>query len=513
MERKNDLHTDTEVETAVENTAETKAEPKTKKKLRFDKQKFRNGFRTRAFRAGGYSTVAAIAVVAIAFVVMLVVNQIPSSLTQLDISANQIYTLGEQSEQIAASLTDDVTIYIIAETGNEDTTLTALLDQYEGASDHISVETIDPVVSPNFLDQYTDDSVYENSLVVVCGDRSRYISYYDIYETDYSSYYTTGTTSTDFNGESEITSAIDYVTSDDLPIAYQLQGHGEQGLGSSEESAITGENIELEDLNLLTSDGVPDDCECLIIASPETDITSDEKDTILAYLEDGGCMLLVTDYTEDEMPNLAELMEYYGVTKEDGIVVEGDSNYSLRGYYHYLLPEINYHTITSPLQDGSYYILMPIAQGLVVSDDLRDTVDVTELLTTSDDAYSKLAGYDMTTYDKESGDIDGPFALGVAITDEVDNGETKIVWLTTSMMFDDDVDSMVSGANTDLLLNSLGWMCERENTISIHAKSLDSESLVVSSGDAARWSVILIGVLPLALILTGVVVVVRRKRK
>jgi len=138
---------------------------------------------------------------------------------------------------------------------------------------------------------------------------------------------------------------------------------------------------------------------------------------------------------------------------------------------------------------------------------------VTELLTTSDDAYSKVAGYEMTTYEKESGDIDGPFALGVAITDEVDGGEAKIVWLTTSMMFDDDVDTMVSGANTDLLLNSLGWMCERETAISIHAKSLDAEQLVVSSGDAARWSVILIGVLPLALILSGVFVVVGRKRK
>lgn len=508
MERKNDTHTDPEIESAMEK----KTEPK-KRKLRFDKQKFRNGFRTRAFRAGGYSTVAAIAVVAIAFVIMLVVNQIPSRLTQLDISANKIYTLGEQSEQIASSLTDDVTIYIIAQSGNEDATLSALLDQYDGASDHITVETIDPVVSPNFLSQYTSDSVYENSLVVVCGERSRYISYDDIFETDYSSYYTTGTTTTDFNGESEITSAIDYVTSEDLPTAYQLQGHGEQGLGSSAESAITGENIELEDLNLLTSDGVPDDCECLIIASPQTDISSDEKETIQSYLENGGRMLLVTDYTEDDMPNLAALMEYYGVTKADGIVVEGDGDYSLRSYNHYLLPEINYHTITSPLQDGSYYILMPIAQGLVVSDDLRDTLDVTELLTTSDDAYSKLAGYDMTTYEKESGDIDGPFALGVAITDEVDNGETQIVWLTTSMMFDDDVDSMVSGANTDLLLNSLGWMCERENTISIHAKSLDSEQLVVSSGDAARWSIILIGVLPLALILGGVFVVVRRKRK
>jgi ABC-2 type transport system permease protein len=484
-----------------------------RKKLHFDKQKFKNGFRTRAFKAGGYSTVASLAVVAIAVVIMLVVNRIPGSAMQLDITSNKLFTLSEQSKKIAAGLTGDITVYVIAQSGSEDQTLTSLLDQYEAASKHIQVETVDPVVSPNFLSQYSSDSVVENSVVVVYGERSRYISYDDIFETDYSSYYTTGTTSTDFNGENLITSAIDYVTSDDLPIAYQLQGHGENGLGSSAEDSIAGENIELEDLNLLTEDGVPDDCECLIIASPQTDITSDEKDTILSYLEDGGRMLLVTDYTETETPNLEALMEYYGVSRVDGIVVDGDGDYSLRGYEHYLLPAISTHTITEPLSGGNYYILMPIAQGLSVSDDLRDGLYVNQLLTTSDSAYSKLAGYDMTTYDKESGDIDGPFALGVAISEEVGTKETQIVWLTTSMMFDDTIDQMVSGANTDLLLNSLGWMCERENSISIRAKSLDSEQLVVSSAAASRWSIILVGVLPLAVILSGVVVVVRRKRK
>lgn len=497
-------------------TEPEKAEKKTGKgrmKLHFDKQKFKGGFRTRAFKAGGYSTVASLAVIAIAVVIMLVVNQIPSSATQLDFTANKLFTLSDQSVKIADALTDDITIYVVAQSGNEDQTLSALLDQYEAASDHIKVEIIDPVVSPNFLSQYTSDSVQENSVVVVCGERSRYINYDDIFETDYSNYYTTGTTTTDFNGENLITSAIDYVTSDDLPVAYQLQGNGENGLGSSAEDAIAGENIDLQDLNLLTEDGVPSDCECLIIASPQTDITSDEEDAILTYLKGGGRMLLVTDYSETAMPNLEALMEYYGVSRVDGIVVDADGTYSLRGYEHYLLPKISTHTITEPLSGGNYYILMPVAQGLVVSDDLRDGLDVNQLLTTSDSSYSKLAGYNMTTYDKESGDIDGPFALGVAVSEDVGSKETQIVWLTTSMMFDDNIDQMVSGANTDLLLNSLGWMCERENSISIHAKSLDSEQLVVSSAAASRWSVILVGVLPLLVILSGVAVVVGRKRK
>lgn len=64
-----------------------------------------------------------------------------------------------------------------------------------------------------------------NSLIVECGDRSRYISYNDIYiqEADIYSY----SYNTSFDGEGAITSAIDYVTAKELPQLYLLEGHGE----------------------------------------------------------------------------------------------------------------------------------------------------------------------------------------------------------------------------------------------------------------------------------------------
>ena len=135
------------------------------------------------------------------------------------------------------------------------------------------------------------------------------------------------------------------------------------------------------------------------------------------------------------------------------------------------------------------------------------------MLTTTDSSYSKTAGYDLTTYDKEGGDIDGPFALGVAISEEVENGSTGIVWLTTSHMFDDETDLLVSGANTDLFLNTLEWMCQRESAISIRAKDLSTDYLTVPSTDASTWSLILVVTLPLACLIAGAyVTIVRRKR-
>ena len=177
-------------------------------------------------------------------------------------------------------------------------------------------------------------------------------------------------------------------------------------------SAIASQNIDTKDLSLLSTGAVPDDADCLIIVSPASDISANEKDMIINYLDKGGNLLLFTDYTDVAMPNLTALTEYYGVTQADGIVVEGDSSRCIANYNHYLLPEIQSHTITAPLISGGYYVLMPTACGIVETGTTREGVTITPLLTTSDKAYSKIKGSKMTTYDKEEGDIDRPLLPG-----------------------------------------------------------------------------------------------------
>lgn len=482
-------------------------------KRKIDWSGARNSFRSRAFRAGGYSLAAAAIVIAIAVALNLMVGALPASWTKVDLTDTGLYSLSSQTEQLVAELEEDVTVYWIVQDGSQDSTMEQLLERYKSLSKHLKVEEKDPVVYPSFAQQYTDSTLYNNSLIVVCGDRSRYISYYDIYVTDYSSYYTTGTTSTQFAGESELTSAIDYVTNEDLPTVYTLTGHGESELPSELSEGAEDENLLLEELSLVNGEAVPEDADAIILYSPQRNISSDEKDALLTYLQGGGKLLLVTDYTDTDMPNLAELMEYYGTALMDGLVLEGDSDHHMRGYNYYLLPDISSHDITQPLVDGGYYILMPLAQGITVSDELRDGLTVTELLTTSDSAYAKANGYNITTFEKEDGDVDGPFALGVAITEEVEGGQTGIVWLTTSYMFDSDNNMRVAGANNDLFLNALDWMCQRESAISIRAKDLSTEYLTVSSSSASTWSVILVAVVPLAFLVGGAVVTIRRRRR
>lgn len=208
-------------------------------------------------------------------------------------------------------------------------------------------------------------------------------------------------------------------------------------------------------------------------------------------------------------------MANYGVTAQEGIVVEGSQNNYAGGRPYYLLPSLAAHAITTPLSENGYYVLLPVAQGLTVSDDLRDGLSVTQLLTTSSSAFSKVAGYNITTYEREEGDIDGPFALAVAVTETLDDdNETNIVWVSSGGLLDEGSNELVAGGNQDFFLNALNWMCEQdESGLSIHSKSLSYEYLTMSSGTASCLTVLIIGVIPIIYLGIGITIWVRRKRR
>lgn len=484
---------------------------------KFSKANLKATFKSRVFRIGTYSAFIALAAVAVAVIINLFVSEIPSKFIKTDMTSQDLFSISDQTEKIVSSLNDNVTVYLICQSGSEDSVILQLLENYEDLSDNITVIRKDPVIYPTFATQFTDADVTDNSIVVVSGDKSKYIAYEEIYLTDYdySSYYTTGnyTSTTSFDGENKLTSAIDYVTSDNLPALYYLTGHGEYTLNETFTSAVSGENMDLSELNLLTNDSVPTDTDCLLILGPTSDISEEELTKIIDYLEAGGNMLLISDYSDTDLPNIDSLMANYGTETVDGIVVEGNSDYCMSGYNYYLLPEIVSHEITDPLISGNYYALVPLAQGIRILSDYRSTLTISPLLTTSDDSYSKAAGYDMSTTSKEEGDIDGPFNLGVAITESYNDVDTNIVWYSTTGILDDSVNEAVSGSNLDMFINTLGWLCDRESSISIHSKSLDYTYLTLTDSQVTNLSLVFIGLIPFSFIAAGTFVVIRRKRR
>ncbi|MCM1026919.1 MAG: GldG family protein [Roseburia sp.] len=465
-----------------------------------------------ALKGGSYSVIITAVVLAVLAAVNILASVLPSTVTKYDISASKLYSITSATKVVVNALEKDVTIYWIVQADEEDSVIENLLEKYDSLSGHIDVVKKNPDVYPTFAAQYTDEAVANNSLVVECGDRSRYIGYDDIYliETDMSSYYYSGSYdySVSFDGEGTITSAIDYVVSEDLPQLYLLEGHGEAGLPSYVSEQIRKENIDVTSFSLLTEDSVPEEADCVLIYSPESDISPEEKERLADYAAEGGRLLVIAGTTEEgTLENLYALLADYGVEAAEGIVVETD-----RGYYAFqqpyvLLPDIASGGMTDPLLEGNYYVIMPIAQGLTVE---SGAAQVTELLSTSPTSFSKAAGYALTTYEKEEEDADGAFAVGVS----VDCGnDGQIVWFTSSYFLDEMYNAYSSGANLELAMNALSSLMGERETIAIRSKAIDYNYLTISESDASSLKAMMIGVCPLLYLGLGIFLYVERRKR
>ncbi|MCC8137804.1 MAG: GldG family protein [Clostridiales bacterium] len=571
-------------------------EESNKQELDIKKRRPRLKKNLRQLRHGSYSIALTVIVVVAVLIVNLIAGQIPSQYTQIDLSGQQLSVLTDTTKELVEGLTEDVTIYYILEDSNRDETVSRLLDRYNDLSSHLTVIEKDPVLYPQFTSQYTDETLSDNSVIIVCGDNSKVISYDDMYEYEFSYTYYSYTTS-GFDAEGQITSAIAALTSDNLPKLYTLTGHNELELTDTLTTSIEKENIEVEELNLVTSDAVPDDADCLLICSPTSDISEAEAQKIINYLRRGGSAIIITDYVTTELTNLNTVLDYYGTELVDGIVIEGNSNYYVQVPY-YLVPDINSTDVSSDLSGGSAYVLLTAAQGIETTEDVRDTLSVSSILTTSDSSYSKVDVQNMTTYEEEDGDIDGPFDIGVLITETVEltdelleetssvdedtdlvswldelevgeeteteteaadeetedeseaaedgteaeettetedaaedtaeteeeseseteaeettEAETKIAVFTSSTLVNDSANSMVSGGNYQLFVNTLSWACDQESSVSVPSKSVSVEYLTLTSASISFWSIVTIAIIPGALLIIGLGIWLSRRKR
>lgn len=461
-----------------------------------------------AFQGGAYSLVVTAIVLAILIAVNIFVSAMPAALTQYDISSAQLYSVTSNTKVVVNALKKDVTIYWIVQADMEDDIIKSLLDKYESLSEHIEVVKKNPDIYPTFAQQYTSETVQNNSLVVECGERSRFISYSDIYlyETNMSTY------SYDlfFDGEGAITSAIDYVVSEVLPKVYMLEGHGEAELSEAFSEQIEKENIELDTFSLLTADSVPEDADAVLIYAPSSDLSEEEKGLLAAYVSEGGQLMVMAGPTEDgTLSGLYGILADYGVEAVDGIVVDIDRNHYAFQAPYVLLPDITSSEVTDPLIEERYYAIMPIAQGLVVNGN-SETAAVTQLLTTSEASFSKSAGYALSSYDKEEGDADGPFAVAVLVENQKGG---KILWFASSLFLDDMYNAYSSGANLDLAMNGMSSLIGENEAVAIRSKSLNYSYLTISDSEASFLKTIMIAVFPLAYLGIGICVSAERRRR
>ncbi|MDO4647511.1 MAG: GldG family protein [Eubacteriales bacterium] len=462
---------------------------------------------------GSFSIILTVILIVAAVLVNLIINKLPSQITQFDFSTVKLYTLTDVTENFLDHLEKQVDIYYICEGGEENDTIQKLLERYNDYSDRITVTQVDPVLYPGFTKQYTEESLANNSVIVASGDVSRVIKADSMYVSVYSSQ--TGTyVKGGFDGEGQITSGISYVTSDNHPVLYVVEGNEERELTASFQDIIEKNNIEVKTLNLLSEENVPEDAAALLLRSPGKDYSAAEAEAVIAYLEKGGKALIYSDYSLNENPNFDSILTNYGVEKEQGIILEGDSGRYM-SYQYCLIPSVNYTEITASVYNNTY-LLAPMSQGITEAENRRNSISWQPLLSTTSASYAKADVEHMTTSEKEAGDKEGPFTIGVLIQEDINNDkqtDTEIVYYSTGYLLDPDYDQSVSGSNGKLFGDSVSYLCkDLESSLAVPAKSLQVPYLMMDSLTANLWTVVCVFLLPAAFVIAGMVQWLKRRK-
>ncbi len=479
----------------------------------------------RRLLGGAFAAAASLIVIAIAVVINMVAGALPSKFTMLDTTGLGLYDLTEQTEEIIRGVDEELTLWLVARDGMENKTIQEFLNRYASLNKKITVKTVDPEVIPSMTSEngtaHTISQLQENSVIVSGAKRDYEVPYNTIYTQQYTeeqAYYIemmygqSVDTSVTFTAEQAITGAIDNVTTDDLPTVYLLKGHNEFELGTALSGYMTTDNYATKELTLITGDGsIPDDADCILINTPSSDITATELETLKSYVDGGGRLILVTSYNVEgtAFTNLHALGEYYGMSVIEGLVMEANTqNYIQTPYY--LSPNLSStDDITSSLT--GQYVMMPQAHGIKTTETLPEGVSVSELLTTSADAYTvSVSGGEINQEDIL---YNGKCVIGAVATVAKGEAEGKFVWYTSYGITEDSADQYVSGGNSSLFLSTLGSLCEKKASVSIAGKVMSTDSLVVNSGIATVWTSVFVLIVPLATVIIGIVIWMIRRKK
>lgn len=467
-----------------------------------------------------FSTGMIAIVVALTVVVNLIASALPETYTQIDATSQKLYSITEDTEKYLDTLKDDVTLYVMVNKNSKDDNVDRTLQKYASASKHVKVKYVDSNVSPTFASKYTDNDVTSNSIIVVCGDRSKVIDYNsDIYEYSYDSSYNYSVTGYDCEGQ--VTAAIQYVTSESTTNVYELTGHDESTLSGDFSEVFQKRFMNVGSLSLLTVDAIPEDCQAIFITAPQSDLSEDDLSKLSQYLGNGGKIYLSIDYSKwNDLTNFKKLLSDNNIETTESLLAETDRSYYYQSPF-YLLPNVENTEVSSSVA-GMTQVFVPYSVGLTYTGE--DDSNVTSFMTTSDTTIAKAAANIAAVQSQadaaniasaQDGDTQGQYSLGIMVTNE--NGGELCV-LGSAMMCTDSANQIVSGHNATLfngIVNALVTTDDEnsDNAVVIAAKDYTVSNLTVSANAMLVYGILWGIFMPIVLIIIGIIVWARRRKR
>lgn len=456
--------------------------------------------------------------VAIIILVYIGINVLLEKVTlpEIDCTQDKIYSLSDETKDKLGSLDKEVTITLINYGSN--TSLINFMEKYESLNDNIKLERIDDLSSrTDLMTKYslsTDDSL----ILISCGDNEKEVTESDMYTFDYSTYQSVDKT------EEAITNAIIDVTTEEKPKVYFMSNHLAYDVNyfSTIMQTMQDEANEVDTVDILAN-GVPEDCDCLVISTLKEDLTEKERDDIINYIKGGGKLLLMCgpNITGVDLTNFQTVLDEYGVSISNGVIFEGDSSRMMAGYPDFIIEPTQSTSLTQSLNMSMNLCFVDAGKITFNEDKLEDLgVEYEVLAQSSDSSFLRTDITQTSTTRTANDDEEESSTIAAIATKKIDDDTTSKLVIFSNELFAMDMPVQISGYtmytvslynNSDMILNSVSYLNEREDTITIRKNG--DQVTYTATQEQHNIIMAIIFIIPVLIIIAGIVVWQVRRRK
>ncbi len=488
--------------------------------------KFNNLKNSNRFRYGGMSVIFIVIFVA----AVIVINLIADTLTQrfdlkMDITAEGIYEVSQTTKDLLAGLETPVTIHVMLSeeqmmenagysTANE---LMKKMVSYSGGN--LTMEYVDILSNPTYAERFSDpSSAVVGSFIVQSDKRDLVLSIDDMYDTSYDFEYQQEYIS-GFQADTKFASAIHYVTTDELPKAVFVTGHGEPGTASGLNTILLQNSYIIETVQLMTEE-IPEDTDLLIIEAPQSDFAQEEIDKLDAYLstEVSNALIMAFDPNVQSLERLDRYMAEWGTELSEDIVFDPDR--AVGGSPFMILPDYaDNETAASMNSESTSAVIVAGARALTNVYETDEYRIVYPILQTTDAAYGKdiSSGEAIENLEKASGDSEGPFPLVSLTVDQqyVDNQPIahKVLFFATSAITDPTLLSNSAFHNSAAVTAMINELNPSVDAINIEPVEFVNTQLTVVGSMVPVLFVSLVVIIPIAFIVAGIAMFLKRRNR
>ncbi len=395
-----------------------------------------------------------------------------------DLTAEGLFSLSDQTKKVLGGLQKDVKVIKFAK--DDDPQLADQMNEFKYQSPRISYERIDPQQRPEISRQYAVKALGET--VVAAGDRIE------------------RPTATD---EQSLINAILKVTRETLKTVCFTDGHEEKTLAdaySQAEAKLKGENYLTKTINLATSKQVPSECAMVVIAGPKTSFLAPEASMLGQYLDNGGKAMVLLDPDTD--PQLDDVLKKWAIEVGKDFVLDFSQVGQMFGGGPGAPLVLSYgsHPITQSFVRSM--TIFPQARSVKVTAAGGTGVNSSTLLTASPESWGETNLKEGVEPKLDDQDTKGPVTLGAVASKGLgENKEARLVVIGDSDFASNQ--AFRFQRNGDLFMNSINWLAQDEDLISIRPKQATNRSVTMSGAQVNTFWWLVVVVLPLGIIGIG----------